>query len=85
MDTEHPRFDEFVQRFEALAEDAQKHEGQKPALSGCKIYLTLFGENGLSPEEEFEFLDKLATHKENGLKRLDIETSYWQNIVLFVE
>ncbi|MBY0450330.1 MAG: hypothetical protein K2X01_06880 [Cyanobacteria bacterium] len=84
MNTEHPDWDTFYTRFQSLIEHATRVD-KAPPLDRCRLYLCLYGENGLSPEEEFSFLDLLAQAGKDGLlKRVEIETSYWQDVVLFI-
>lgn len=84
MDVEHPRFEEYDQRFRALAERAELVKVAKPALDSCRYYLCLYGENGMSPEEEFELLSTMEAHAEEGLKRLEVEIDYYQDTILFI-
>ncbi|MBY0404728.1 MAG: hypothetical protein K2X66_12570 [Cyanobacteria bacterium] len=84
MDINDPRFEQFEERFRALAEQAELVETAKPSLNASRYYLCLYGENGLPPEEEFEFLDKMAAEAGKTLKRLEVDTDYWQDLVLFV-
>jgi hypothetical protein len=84
MDIEDPRFEDYETRFRALAERAEKVLVPKPSLNATRYYLCLYGENGLSPEEEFEFLERMESEPPENLKRLEVETDYWQDTVLFV-
>jgi hypothetical protein len=89
MDVQDPRFETYERRFMALAEEALVWEGAKPALDQS-LYLCLYGDNGLSPDDEFELLERLntahlsteaSTHR---LWRLDIEADYYQDVILFL-
>lgn len=86
MDVEHPRFDEYETQFQALAENAENWEAeQKPELNGAQLFLCLYGENGLEPEEEFAALERLnALQQESTLHKLEIEADYYQDTILFV-
>lgn len=104
MDISHPLWEQYATRFEALAQQAQKVDKPEPALDNCKIFLCLYGENGVAEEEELAMLQQLDTlsrpslgtsadssnpHPEtfterNGLFKLEVETPYWQDTVLFV-
>lgn len=83
MDIEHPQFETFQAQFEELAFLADVAKGT-PALSTCKHYLCLYGENGLPAEEEFLLLKQMEQFIGEGLQKVEIETSYWQDTVLFV-
>jgi hypothetical protein len=84
MDVNDPRFETYEQRFRALADAATLVKVAEPSLNATRCYLFLYGENGLTPEEEFEVLDKLASEPPEQLKRLEVDTDYWQDIALFV-
>ncbi len=83
MDVNHPRFPEYKEKFEELAFLADQVEKPEPALDQCRYYLCLYGENGMEPHEEFEFLHKMEDHLAD-LKKIVVETGYWQDTVLFV-
>jgi hypothetical protein len=84
MDIEDPRFEAFEARFRELVEQSELVPPPRPALGSAKAYLCLYGENGLSPDEEFAVLEQLAEEAGRNLKRVEVDTDYWQNIVLFV-
>jgi hypothetical protein len=84
MDIESPRWEEYEQRFCALAERAERVEKAEPSLDRCRYFLCLYGENGMAPEEEFTFLDKMERESDGQLKRIDVDTAYWQDTVLFL-
>ena len=83
MDVNAPEWDAYMQQFEAVAEQAVPWTGPKPNLADAHLYLCLYGENGLTPAEEFALLDTLA--QADKLYRVDVETSYWLETVLFVQ
>ena len=88
MDVNHKRFDEYENAFNALAETATPWEGDKPALDSMAVYLCLYGDNGLTVDDEFALLDTLKNRRvENtdALWRIDIEADYYQDIILFVK
>lgn len=84
MDTGNPRFEEYQARFEQVGELAEKVAGPAPAIASARYFLCLYGENGMSPQDEFAMLDTLESFVGEGLKRVDISTSYWEDTVLFV-
>ena len=87
MDVNHERFGEYETAFNALAEEATAWEGDKPALDSMSIYLCLYGDNGLSVEDEFALLEQLNVKQSehiDTLWRIDIEADYYQDIILFV-
>ena len=84
MDTDHPRWAAYEARFMAVADLAEPLRPPAPPLDRCQLYLCLFGENGLTPDEEFAFLDRLDDAVGCGLQKVVIETSYWEETVLFV-
>jgi hypothetical protein len=51
-------------------------------LGDGRYYLCLLGENGLPPEEEFALLALIA--QQTPLYRVDVDTDYWQDIILYV-
>jgi hypothetical protein len=84
MDIEDPRFEAYEKRFRELADQAELVKVAQPSLNRAQYYLCLYGENGLTPEEEFEFLDKMGLEAGKNLKRIEVESDIWQDIVLFV-
>jgi hypothetical protein len=86
MDVNAPQWDAYIQQFETVAQRAQpwigKDKSSRPNLADAQLYLCLYGENGLTPDEEFAMLDTLA--QANPLYRVDVETAYWLETVLFV-
>lgn len=86
MDVNDPQFEAFEIRFRELAERAEQVKSAQPSLNATQYYLFLYGENGLTPEEEFQFLDKMEAALQAGspLKRMEIEIDYFQDTVLFV-
>lgn len=82
MDIESPQWDVWESRFMALAEIAPKVD-VNPALKGAKHYLCLYGDNGLSPEEEFEELE-IMFQTPDKVKKVEIDTSFWQDTVLYI-
>jgi hypothetical protein len=83
MDVNAPEWEAYEAQFRLLAEKAEHVAIAKPALDKCRYYLCLYGENGLSAEEEFAFLERMTSEVEN-LKRLEVEADYWEEIVLFL-
>jgi hypothetical protein len=84
MDTNHAEFEAFEARFLALAEGAERVEGEaKPALDKTQAFLCLYGDNGLSVEEEFAILSQFEANLE-ALEKIEVETGYWQDTVLFL-
>jgi len=84
MDTNDPHFEEYQTRFEQVAELAEKVAGPAPAIASARYFLCLYGENGMTPDEEFAMLDRLESFVGEGLKRVDVSTSYWEDTILFV-
>ncbi|MGE0200886.1 MAG: hypothetical protein AB7P76_07965 [Candidatus Melainabacteria bacterium] len=84
MDVSNPQFETYRSRFEALADLVPVEPGRRPEVSSARHFLCLYGDNGLSAAEEFALLDILDTYFHKGLKRMDVETSYWQDIILYV-
>lgn len=84
MDINHPRFEEYQTRFEALADMVVTQKGAQPELASAKMMLCLYGDNGLSPEDEFAQLEKLEDHLGQGLKHLEMATNYWHDVILYV-
>jgi hypothetical protein len=76
--------------FQAFAEEVEAwEEPAKPVLTAMPLFLCLYGENGLTPEQEFETLETIKTifqQTPEKVKKLDIEATnhYWQETILFV-
>jgi hypothetical protein len=80
VNSEHwPRYEA---EFRAVADKTTPWVGQRPALGDGRYYLCLLGENGLPPEEEFALLALIA--QQTPLYRVDVDTDYWQDIILYV-
>lgn len=84
MDVEHPLFDTYESRFNALAEAVETMEGALPALSSVTLYLCLYGDNGLQAEEELALLEKLEQAGPDQLHKLEVSKDYWQDVILFL-
>jgi len=84
MDVTHPQFEDYRTRFEALADLVPVEPGRRPEVSSARHFLCLYGDNGMSAAEEFALLDILDTYFHRGLKRMDVETAYWQDTILYV-
>lgn len=84
MDTNHPRWDEYQARFDELATMADAVQPPAPPLDTCTLYLCLYGENGLTPDEEFACFDRFDQAIGDNLKKVTIETAYWEDTVLFI-
>ena len=84
MDVNDPQFAEYQAAFEKVAELAEPMEGAQPTIAGARYFLCLYGENGITPEEEFQTLKTLDDFMGNGLKKVTMQTGYWEDIVLYV-
>lgn len=84
MDTNAPEWNDYLKRFTELADLADGIDPPAPPLDRCQYYLCLYGENGLKPAEEFEFLEKMDAFAGQGLSKVEVTTSYWEDVVLFV-
>lgn len=84
MDIEDSHWEEYENRFRALAERAETVKRAEPSLDHCRYFLCLYGENGLSPQDELIFLDHMAQAEPDQLKKIEVDTSYWQDTVLFL-
>jgi hypothetical protein len=84
MDIENPQFETYEQRFRKLAEQAECHKGSQPEIASSRYHLCLYGENGMTPEEEFDLLAQLEKKADAGLKCASIETYYWEDLVLYI-
>jgi hypothetical protein len=85
MDVNAPRWDEYEAAFTAVANEATPWtEPTKPDLVALPLYLCLYGNNGMSVEEEFATLATLQTALDAGnLYCLEIEADYWYERILF--
>jgi hypothetical protein len=84
MDIESPRFEEYDARFRAIADGVEKVKVPKPSLNSCQLFLFLYGENGLSEADEFEALERFESTDKALLRKMEVETDYWQDIILFL-
>lgn len=98
MDVNDSRFEMYETRFRALAQKADQVIQAKPSLNASRYYLCLYGENGMSPDEEFTVLETMEnlymeslyqeelekTSSLSLLKRLEVDTDYWQDTILFI-
>ncbi|MBK8191273.1 MAG: hypothetical protein IPK79_12585 [Vampirovibrionales bacterium] len=85
MTPDHPRWPEYEARFRELAFLADETSlADAPAMNECRYYLCLYGENGLSVDEEFAFLDAMESFAGKSLCKRSIQTGYWEDILLFV-
>ncbi|MEB3206748.1 MAG: hypothetical protein VKK59_05310 [Vampirovibrionales bacterium] len=87
MDVHDPQWSLYEERFLALAAMADLTSGAKPAVGSTRLYLCLYGENGLTPCQEFATLQELAqvaAESPQKLRKIEVETSYWQEIILYV-
>ena len=84
MDVNDKRFEDYQQQFEAIAELAETTQGAQPEAASAKHMLCLYGDNGLDSDEEFALLKELEAYVGEGLKRVDIDTNYWQDTILYV-
>jgi len=83
MDVNHPRWDEYETAFNAVADTATLWvEELKPDLTAVPLYLCLYGDNGLSEDEEFDVLSRLSTHTD--VYCLEVEADYWYERIMFV-
>ena len=83
MDIEDPRWEEYETRFRALAERVSLQKGPQPELASAELFLCLYGDNAMSPEQEFEALNELEKVAES-VRGAEILTSYWEDIVLYL-
>lgn len=83
MDTESEQWTEWEVRFLAVAQQA-KTVKRGPQVGSATHYLCLYGDNGMSPEAEFEELTLMAKQVD-VLKKIEVDTNYWQDTVLFID
>lgn len=83
MDTEDPRWQEYERRFRALAESVDLKKGPQAELGSARAHLFLYGENGLGPDDEMAALALFERERER-LKGLEMVTSYWEDIALYL-
>lgn len=83
MNIEDPRWDEYETRFRALAEQVTLQKGPQPELASAELYLCLYGDNAMTPEQEFDALTRLE--KEAGhIRGTEMLTAYWEDILLYL-
>ncbi|HEY9746323.1 MAG TPA: hypothetical protein V6C99_08910 [Oculatellaceae cyanobacterium] len=83
MNTEDPRWEEYERRFRTLAEGISLHKGPRAELASARVHLFLYGDNAMTPEQEFETLGQFEAERER-LQGLEILTSYWEDVVLYL-
>ncbi len=84
MEITHPRREEYEEKFDALADLADEVSQPERPLDECRYYLCLNGENGLSVEDEFLFLEKMNDEIGGTLQKIEVKTSFWEDTVLYV-
>lgn len=82
MNLEHPLWEQWETEFMALA-DCAEETGMTGAVKGAQQSLCLAGDNGYLPEEELAELQKMAQHPER-VKKVTVQTAFWEDIVLYV-
>jgi len=82
MDLEGPQWDEWEQRFIEVAATAHVVQ-ETPDIRSARHYLCLNGDNGLAPQEEFEELELMAKNT-SELKKVEVDSGFWQETVLFI-
>lgn len=83
MNIEDPRWEAYENRFRSLAENVDLQKGPQPELASAQLLLCLYGDNALTPDQEFEALDRLAQALPQ-LKGTEMQTAYWEDIVLYL-
>ncbi len=83
MNIEDPRWEEYEARFRDLAEHVELQKGPQPELASAQLHLCLYGDNAMTPEQEFEALAHLQS-KADSLKGTEVSTSYWEDLVLYL-
>lgn len=83
MNIEDPRWEEYETRFRDLAEKVDLQKGPQPEVASAQLHLCLYGENAMTPDEEFETLDRFKEVM-GSLKGTEISTSYWEDVVLYL-
>jgi hypothetical protein len=84
MNIESPQWEQYETLFRRLADTATVVKVPKPALDQCRYFLCLYGENGMPEADEFEMLAHIEQQDPSGRYRLEVDTDYWQDTVLFV-
>ncbi len=83
MNIEDPQWDAYETRFRAISDNLALHKGPVPEIANATIMLCLYGDNGMSVEEEFDTLMQLEARPAD-IKGLEMLTSYWEDIVLYI-
>jgi len=82
MDTESSYWEQWEARFTTLASQAQLVD-EVVDLRSMSSYLCLYGENGYLPQEELVELEQMA-QEVGKIKKIEKDTGYWQEVVLFI-
>lgn len=83
MHIEDPRWEEYEARFRGLMAQVTLHRGPLPELASAEQHLCLYGDNALSPEEEFAMLSRFEAQPEQ-VRGVEMLTSYWEDVVLYI-
>ena len=83
MNIEDPRWDEYEARFRQLAEHVELQKGPQPEVASAELHLCLYGDNAMSPEQEFDALNRFEKSMEQ-VKGTEILTAYWEDVVLYL-
>jgi hypothetical protein len=84
MNIESQQWSQYEARFRQLSECATLFKVAKPALDQCRYFLCLYGDNGLSEADEFDMLEQIGLTEPSERGRLEVDTDYWQDTILFV-
>jgi len=83
MNIEDPRWEEYETKFRDLAERVPLQKGPQPELASAKLFLCLYGDNAMSPEQEFDALNRLEKAADS-VRGAEILTAYWEDILLYL-
>ncbi len=83
MHVEDPRWDDYENRFRALAGRVTLQKGPQAEAASAELMLCLYGDNGLSSEQEFEVLARLEQAEER-LRGTEVVTAYWEDVLLYL-
>jgi hypothetical protein len=83
MNIEDPRWEEYENRFRALAERVDMQKGPQPEVASAQLFLCLYGDNALTPEQEFDVLTRLEKEADH-LRGTSILTAYWEDLFLYI-
>jgi hypothetical protein len=84
MHIEDSHWEDYEERFRALAQRVPMHKGARTELASAPLMLCLYGENGMNPEKELELLSQMEQAVDQ-VEVVEMTTAYWEDLVLYLK